>query len=331
MLAYILRRLLLLVPLIILISIIIFALIQLPPGNYVDAYAANLRQSGMPVDQATLDALAQQYGLDRSVVAQYFDWVADLLVRGDLGISFAEDRPVVEIIRERMPITLSLAFFSLLFVFVVGVPIGIYSATHQYSVPDYVFTFFGFIGLAVPNFLLAIVVMWWLYRVSGHAVVGLFSVEFVGEPWSFAKALDLMKNMWLPIVIIGTERTAGLIRVTRGNLLDELRKQYVVTARAKGVKESKLVFKYPVRLSLNPVVSTIGWVLPSLIGAQVLVSIVLNLNTLGPVLWDSIRTQDMYLAGSILLLMSIFTVVGTLASDIFLAVLDPRIRFGRQG
>lgn len=326
---YIIKRLLALIPLLVLISIAAFLLIQLPPGSYIDSYVASREASGLDVDQATVDALTRQYGLDKPIFVQYFRWVGNFLLRGDLGMSFAENRPVVDLLRERVPVSLALALLSLLFVFLVGVPIGIYSATHQYSVTDYTVTFLGFFGLATPPFLLAIVVMWVVYRTTGHAIVGLFSVRFVGEAWSFARLWDLLKNIWLPVVIVGAARTAEVIRITRGNLLDELNKQYVVTARAKGMEERKLVFKYPIRVAFNPVVSTIGWMLPILIGAQILVSIVLNLNTLGPLLWRSIRSQDMYLAGSIVMVLSVFTVVGTLVSDILLVALDPRIRLDK--
>lgn len=327
MITYIVKRLIMLVPLLVLISIVTFALIQLPPGNYVDTYVNSLRARGETVDQSEIDALTRQYGLDKGLLQQYGRWIGNIIFRGDLGRSFSENRLVIDILRERVPLSMILSLSSLLFVYVVGVPIGIFSATHQYSAPDYVFTVIGFIGLSVPNFLLGLILMWFFYTTTGHAVTGLFSVDFIGAPWSVGKLLDMARNIWLPLIVIGTAGTAGLIRVTRANLLDELKKQYVVTARAKGVSESRLIFKYPIRIAFNPIISTIGWALPSLVSGEVLVSIVLNLRTVGPILWNAIRTQDMYLAGSILMILSALSVIGTLLSDILLVAMDPRIRY----
>lgn len=330
MLTYIARRLIIFIPLILLISIITFFLIQLPPGNYLDTYVFRLQEAGLDVDEAEIVRLREQYGLDRPVYVQYFRWMSGL-IRGDLGRSLTmENRLVVDILRERVPASMAISLATLVFVWVVAVPIGIYSATHQYSVTDYIATFVGFFGLAVPNFLFALVLIWLVYTQTGMAITGLFSVQFADAPWSFARFLDLLKRIWVPLIVLGTAGTAGLIRVMRGNLLDELKKQYVVTARSKGLKETRLLFKYPVRIALNPMVSTIGWLLPSLVSGEVIVSIVLDLKTVGPVLFGAITSQDMYLAGSVLMILSVLSIIGTLLSDILLAWIDPRIRYEKK-
>jgi peptide/nickel transport system permease protein len=331
MLSYILRRLILLVPVLIVISVVVFVIIQLPPGDYLTTYIEQLRQSGIELSEDHAEALRRQYGLDKPIYHQYLIWISNILLRGDFGRSFGWNKPVKAVLLERIPMTIGVSLASTLFVFAVAVPIGIYSATHKYSVFDYFFTFIGFIGLSVPGFLLALVLMWLLYSLWGIQVGGLFSPEFVGAPWSLAKLLNLLSRIWFPMIIIGMSGTASIIRVMRGNLLDELQKQYVVTARAKGLRERTVLFRYPVRLAINPIVSTIGWILPAIVSGEVLVSIVLSLQTIGPVLLRAVQTQDMYLAGSIALILSLLTVIGTLLADILLVWLDPRIRFGGMG
>ena len=327
MLNFIVRRFVILIPLLIIISIMSFVIIQLPPGSYIDSYIQTLRASGFEVQEQEIARLTRQYGLDRPMHMQYYMWMRNFILHGRLGRSFQWNQPVTEILIERIPMTIMISLMSMLFVWIVAIPVAIYSATHKYSIFDYVFTFLGFIGLALPNFLFALVLMWVVYDRTGIAITGLFSSAFVGEPWSIAKFLDMLSNIWLPLIVIGTAGTAGLIRQMRATTLDELGKLYVTTARAKGLPEWRLIFKYPVHTAINPVISTIGWMLPALVGGQVIVAIVLNLRTVGPVLFQAIQTQDMYLAGSIIMILSSLTVVGTFLSDILLAWLDPRIRY----
>jgi len=318
------------VPTLLLVSVVSFVIIQLPPGDYLNTYAANLEASGDLVDAATLEALKAQYGLDDPFHVQYLKWVSGF-VRGDFGHSFELRRPVGELIGDRLMLTVVLSLSTLLFTWAVAVPVGIYSATAQYSLSDYAVTFLGFVGLAVPNFLLALILMFVGYRYLDISVGGLFSMEFIDAPWSFARVLDLVSHLWIPIIVVGTAGTAGLIRVMRANLLDELRKQYVITARSRGVGETRLLFKYPVRLALNPIVSSVGWLLPELISGAELTAVVLSLPTTGPLLLRALLSQDMYLAGTFVMFLAALTVIGTLVSDVLLAVIDPRIRFGRRG
>ena len=316
------------VPLLLLISVITFAVIQLPPGDYLTTYIAALRESGAELNDAEVENLTAQFGLDKPIYVQYIRWMAGIVLQGDLGWSFQWEKRVNEVIAERLPTTLAISISSLFFVWLLAIPIAVVSATNQYTWFDYLFTLIGFIGLSMPQFLVALVTSWVIYDFTGWAITGLFSLEYVDAPWSWAKLLDLLKNVWLPVIIIGLAGTAGLIRVIRGTLLDELRKQYVITARAKGVSEHNLLFKYPIRIAMNPVFSTLGWLLPSLISGQVIVGIVLNLQTIGPVLLRATLAQDMFLAGAIVLILGVLTVIGTLISDICLAWLDPRIRMG---
>jgi peptide/nickel transport system permease protein len=326
----ILRRLFWMVPTLFVISVISFTIIQLPPGDYLTSYIASLRATGEEVDEATAAALRKQYGLDDPFYVQYGRWMWGLL-HGDLGMSFEYNRPVTDLIGETILITTIVSVVTLLLTWAIAIPVGIYSALKQYSVGDYFFTFLGFMGLAIPNFLLALVLMYVGYRVFDVSPGGLFSAEYQSAPWSFSKFLDLLEHMWIPVVIIGTSGTAGLVRVMRGNLLDELRKQYVLTARAKGLKRMRLILKYPVRVALNPLVSTIGWVLPGIFSGAVITAVVLNLPMTGPRLLGALMNQDMYLAGSLVMILSALTVVGTLISDLLLLWLDPRIRFERGG
>lgn len=326
--SYIIKRVLQLIPLIIAISIIVFIIIQLPPGDYITTYVQQLELSGNEVDQSQIESLKRQYAFDKPAYQQYFTWIKNIVTKGDFGKSFQWNLPVAEVIGSRLGITVAISFATLVFVWMVAIPIGIYSATHQYSVFDYIFTFVGFIGLAVPGFLIALILVYVVFKYTGVSVTGLFSPEFQGADWSWAKFVDMLPRIWLPIFVIGIGSTAGLIRTTRAMLLDELQKQYVITARAKGVAEKRLLFKYPVRMAINPLISTIGWTLPALFSGEAIVSIVLNMPTTGPVLLRALMSQDMYLSGSFLLIVSVLTVIGTLLSDILLAVIDPRIRFG---
>lgn len=325
MLEFLTRRILLLFPTVLVISMIAFVVIQLPPGDFLTSYVATLQAAGENVDEAQIEALRAQYGLGEAIHIQYLKWMRGM-AGGNFGQSLQWKLPVKDLIWERLVLTVVLSLTSLLFIWAVAFPVGIYSAVKQYSPGDYFFTFISFVGLGVPNFLLALVVMWVAYSRFGLTVGGLFSPEYANVPWSFGKILDLLAHLWVPMVVLGMGGTAGLIRVMRANLLDELHKPYVVTARAKGMPEEKLLLKYPVRLALNPFVSTVGWTLPGLVSGSVIVSVVLNLPTTGPLLLSALLSQDMYLAGAIILLISILTVIGTLISDLLLAWLDPRIR-----
>lgn len=326
MVQYIIQRLLLVIPTVLVISIISFIIIQLPPGDFLTSYIATLESGGQIVDQAQIDALRQQYGLGDPVYIQYFKWLSGVL-QGNFGQSLQWQRPVAELIGERMVLTMVLSLSALLLVWAIALPVGIYSAVKQYSAGDFFFTFLSFVGLGIPNFLIALVLMWVAYTYFGLSAGGLFSPQYADAAWSWAKFVDFLAHLWIPAVVLAFGGVAGLVRIMRANLLDELPKQYVVTARAKGMTERGLVWKYPVRVALNPFVSTIGWTLPGLVSGSIIVSVVLNLPTTGPMLLTSLQSQDMYLAGAILLLLSTLTVIGTLLSDILLAWLDPRIRF----
>lgn len=327
MLQFILRRLVFLIPTLIAITVVMFVIIQLPPGDYLTTLVAAMASTGEDVDPAALTALKERYGLGQPVYVQYWKWVSGIIFEGDFGRSFAWNMPVSDLIWGRLTLTFVLALSTLLFVWAVAFPIGVYSAVRQYSAGDYVATFFGFLGVAIPNFLLALVLMYVAFKYFNQSVGGLFSPEYQEAPWSLAKVGDLVGHLWIPIIIIGTDGTAGLIRIMRANLLDELRKPYVVTARAKGLPEWKLLLKYPVRVALNPFISTVGWVLPGLVSGSAIVAIVLSLPTTGPLLLRALLSQDMYLAASFLLMLSVLTVIGTLLSDLLLAWLDPRIRY----
>jgi peptide/nickel transport system permease protein len=327
---YILRRVLQLIPTLIFISIVSFVIIQLPPGDYLTTYVANLAAAGEVLSEAEIAGLEAQYGLNQPAYVQYFKWITNF-VQGDMGQSFYWDRPVNKLIGERLALTMVMSFLTLLFVYAMAIPIGIYSAMHQYSTTDYVFTFLGFIGLATPNFLLALVFMYIGIKFFGANAGGLFSEEYLDASWSLGRIWDMLKHMWLPVVIVGTAGTAGTIRVMRATTLDELGRPYVETARSKGLREGELTMKYPVRVALNPILSTIGWQLPQIVSGTVLVALVLNLPTTGPLLWRALMSQDMYLAASFIMILSTLTLVGTLLSDILLAWVDPRIRYGDRG
>ncbi|WEK06014.1 MAG: ABC transporter permease [Candidatus Devosia phytovorans] len=324
---YILKRILYMIPTLFGLSLIAFMIIQLPPGDYVTSMISSMQDSGANVDPRQVERLREIYGFNDPIWLQYLKWIGGILFRGDFGYSFEWNRPVSELIWERMGSTLAISLASLLFVWAVALPIGIYSAVRRHSIGDYVFTFIGFIGLAVPNFILALTLMYMSYRYFGQSVGGLFSPQYVDAAWSWGKFVDLLQHLWIPIIVIGTSGTAAMIRVLRANLSDELRKPYVITAKAKGLPEHKVVLKYPVRIALNPFVSAIGWVLPELVSGVTITAIVLNLPTAGPLLLRALISQDMYLAGSFILLMGVLTLVGMLVSDLLLALLDPRIRF----
>jgi len=323
---YIIRRLLTMIPTLLVISMVVFILIQLPPGDIITSTLESMRQQGMEGSEEQIAALKAQYNLDKSLPMQYLHWVFNFL-QGDMGYSIKYQQPVNTLIWERMGYTVMIAIASLLFTWALSIPIGIYSAVRQYGWGDYFFTIVGLLGLATPNFLLALVLMYFGYTWFGVSVGGLFSPELAEAPWSWEKFTDLLAHLWIPMIVIGTAGTASIIRILRANLLDELSKPYVTTARAKGVRPLKLVLKYPVRIAISPFISTIGWLLPSLISADAIVSIVLNLPTTGPLMLQALLSQDMYLAGSFLMLLSILTVVGMLLSDILLAIVDPRIRY----
>ncbi len=328
MLAYVVHRLLLMVPTLLLISFSTFVIIELPPGNYLETLISELKASGETADLQKVEFLQKQYGLDQPLPVQYWMWLKGVL-RGDLGYSFEYDRPVSTIIGERLALTLVVSFGAILFTWIVAFPIGIYSATHQYSWGDHGLTFLGFLGLATPNFLLALVLMFASYTWFGVSVGGLFSPETQSAPWSWVKVVDLLQHLWIPVLVIGASGTAGMVRRLRANLLDELRKPYVVTARAKGLPPGRVLVKYPLRIALNPFISDIGNLLPQVVSGSIIVSIVMSLPTTGPMLLRALRTQDMYLAGSFLMVLAVLTVIGVFLSDLALAALDPRIRQGK--
>lgn len=326
MLGFILRRILYAIPTLIMVSIVSYAIIELPPGDYLTSYVAQLEQQGSRVSQSELAALQQRYGLNQPVHIRYWKWITRF-IQGDMGISFDWNRPVKDLVFERVGLTAAISLLSIVFIWAVALPIGIYSATHQYSISDYFFTFVGFLGVGIPDFLLALVILWWAWSTFGVNLGGLYGPEYIGEPWTWAKIMEVIKRIWVPMVIIGTGGTASMIRTMRANLLDELPQPYVESVRASGLSETKVVLKYPVRIAMSPFVSTIGWMLPNLISGTTIVAIVLSLPTTGPLLLKALLSQDMYLAASFIMLLSVLTVIGTLISDILLVLVDPRIRF----
>jgi peptide/nickel transport system permease protein len=325
MFGYIIQRLLIMVPTLIAISIIIFVIIQLPPGDYFSTYIAELQSQGEAVDLQKIAFLKAQYGFDKPVWEQYIYWVGGLL-QGDMGYSFAYNLPVRDVVGDRLVLTFVVSFATIVFTYIVAFPIGIYSATHQYSWSDHTLTFLGFLGLATPNFLLALVLLYFANVYFGLSIGGLMDERYLNAPWSVAKMLSVLSHLWIPVIVIGLSGTAGMIRRLRANLLDELQKQYVTTARAKGLSPFRTLMKYPLRMALNPFISDIGSLLPHIISGAAVVSVVLNLPTTGPMLLDALRSQDMYLAGSFLMFLATLTVIGMFVSDLALAALDPRIR-----
>lgn len=326
MLYFLARRLLYAVPTLFAVSIIAFIIIQLPPGDYLTTLMADWASQGGAVEAGTVAAMRERYGLDQPVYIQYYKWIAGILLHGDFGMSFEYGRPVSELIWSRLGFSFLLAFLTLLFSWVIAIPIGILSAVRQYSIADYCATFIAFVFLALPNFVLALALMYVMSEYFGQSVGGLFSPQYVDAPWSFARFWDFLQHVWLPVFAIGTGSLAALVRIMRANLLDELRKPYVTTARAKGLSEFRVLMRYPVRIALNPLISALGWILPAAVSMEILVSVVMSLPTTGPLLLRSLLAQDMYLAGSLILLISVLTIVGTLVSDILLALADPRIR-----
>ncbi len=323
--SFMLRRILLLVPTLFVISIVSFTIIQLPPGDFLTNYVSNLAQSGESANEAQVASLRARYGLDQPVYVQYAHWIGGVL-HGDFGQSFTYNKPVGTLIWERLGMTLFIALLTIAVTWLIAIPIGIYSATHPYSFLDYFFTFLGFIGMATPPFVLALLLMYASYVWFGTSVGGLFSDLYADAPWSLGKVWDLVKHLWAPVLVLAVGGTTAMVRTLRANLLDQLELPYVVTARAKGLSEWRLLLKYPVRLAINPLVSTIGWMLPTLISGSTIVSMVLSLPTDGPLMITALMEQDMYLAGSFVMIMSVLTVIGTLLSDLLLAWVDPRIR-----
>ena len=324
---YILQRLALLPLLMVIYSFVIFVIIQAPPGDFLTAYVATLASSGSSISSEQIQALRQQYGLDQPMIVQYVLWVQHL-PHGDFGLSLEYQRPNADLIGEQLGLTVALALFAFVLTWAIAVPAGIYSATHPRSWVDHALTVVNYVGVATPNFMLALILMWVAFAYFDISVTGLFSPEYVDAPWSVARVWDLLGHIWLPALVLGIAGTARLSRIMRANLLDELNKPYVVTARAKGMKEWRLVLRYPVRLAFNPLVSTIGWYLPLLFSGSLIVATVMNLPNIGPLLLRALVNQDMYLAGGILLIYSFLTIVGTLLSDVLLALIDPRIRVG---
>jgi peptide/nickel transport system permease protein len=325
MLGYLVHRILIMIPTLIAISLLIFIIIHLPPGDYFSTYIAELQSQGEKANLAKIAFLKAQYGFDRPLWQQYLYWVGGLL-QGDMGYSFLYDLPVNKVVGDRLFLTFLVSFTTILFTYLVAFPIGVYSATHQYTIADYVLTFVGFLGLATPSFLLALLLLYFAHVYFGISVGGLMDPRYVDTPWSWGKAMSVFAHIWIPVMVIGLAGTASMIRRLRANLLDELQKQYVVTARAKGLPPVKLLFKYPLRLALNPFISDIGSLLPHVISGAAVVSIVMSLPTTGPMLLDALRSQDMFLAGSFLMFMAFMTVIGVFLSDLALAALDPRIR-----
>ncbi len=326
MFSYILRRLIFMIPTVIVISIISFIVIELPPGDFLTSYIVQLESQGAQVTDEQVQSLKQRYGLGMPLYQRYFKWTWGIL-HGNFGMSWNWNQPVIELVMERLPLTIVISLSTLVFSYIVAIPIGTYSAVKQYTIGDYFFTTFGFLGLAIPNFLLALVLMFIFFKYFGVSIGGLFSIAYRDAPWSWAKLLDMINHLWIPIIVIGTAGTAGLVRIMRGVLLDELGKDYINTARSKGLRESEVIIKHAVRIALNPIVSAAAFQLPRIISGAAITSIVLGLPTTGPLLLEALQTQDMYLAGSFIFLLSILTVIGTFISDLMLAWIDPRIKY----
>ena len=323
---YIIKRVLYMIPTLFVISLISFTIIQLPPGDFLTSYVAQLRAQGEDLDAQAIQALQDQYGLNQPIYVQYGKWISNIVTRGDFGLSFEWRRPVSELIWDRLGLTVFISLLTIIVTWIVAIPAAVYVATHQYSFLDYLFSFISFIGLGTPGFLVALVYLWYMLSVFNSNASGLFSQQYIDAPWSLAKFENMMGRIWAPVLILALENTAGIIRTVRANLLDELNKPYVETARAKGLRERALTWKYPVRVALNPFFSTVGWTLVTVISGEILVAVVLNVQTAGPLLLRALLSQDMYLAGALVMLLSVLTVLGTLFSDILLAWADPRIR-----
>ena len=328
MMSYIVRRLFLMIPTILAISAIVFVIIQLPPGDYFTTVINEIQSRGESVDKEKLEFLKSQYGFDKPLYVQYFHWVGGML-EGDFGYSFEHDQPVTDVVGDRLLLTFIVSLTTIIFTWAIAFPIGVYSAVKQYSVGDYSLTFIGFIGLATPNFLLALILQYFAHIWFDVSIGGLMDPIYVDQPWTWEKSLSVMQHIWIPVLVIGTAGTASMIRRLRANLLDELSKPYVITARAKGLPPLRALLKYPLRSALNPFVADIGNMLPQIVSGAAIVSVVLSLPTTGPMLLNALQSQDMYLAGSFLMFLAALTVMGTLISDLALAVLDPRIRLNK--
>jgi peptide/nickel transport system permease protein len=322
---YFIRRICIMGITLVVISALVFIIIQLPPGDYLTTYIEELKAQGEVVDPKKITFLRSQYGLDQPMTTQYFVWLTGML-QGDFGYSFEYDLPVTDVVGDRMWLSMILNFATVLFVYMMSFPIGVYSATHQYSWGDHGLTFIGFLGLATPNFLLALILLYFANVWFGTSIGGLMEPEFIDQPWTWGKIKSVLAHLWVPVVVIGTSGTAGMIRRLRANLLDELQKQYVITGRAKGLGELRLLIKYPMRMALNPFIADIGSLLPQVVSGSVIVSAVMSLPTTGPMLLSALQSQDMYLAGSFLMFLAVLTVIGMFVSDVLLAMLDPRIR-----
>lgn len=324
---YIAKRILLMIPTLFAISVVCFAIINLPPGDYVDRLVMEARNRGETLSADQVAGMRVLYGLDKPLTQQYVTWISDIVLRGDFGQSFRWNIPVATLLGERLLLTVALSLITLLFVWALSLPIGVISAIRQYSVWDYLLTFIGFVGLAIPNFLIALVLMYLSFKYLGQSVGGLFSPQYVNAPWSVARVMDLLSHLWVPMIVLGTAGTAELVRTLRANLLDEVRKPYVTTARTRGLSETRLLFKYPLRHALNPFVSSQSGIFVNIVSGGTIVSIVLGLQTIGPLLLESFQDQDMFLAGSSIMMLAVLAMVGTIVSDVVLAWLDPRIRF----
>ncbi len=327
MLAYLVRRILTMIPTLLIISMLVFVIIQLPPGDYLESYIAELQSQGESVDEQKIQFLREEYGLDKPLLHQYWYWLIGML-QGDFGYSFEYNLPVSEVVGDRLFLTVLISIATILFTWLVAFPIGIYSATHQYSWGDYGLSTLGFLGLATPNFLLALVMLYFANVYFGTSIGGLMDPEYIDAPWSWEKVRSVLAHLWIPVIVIGTAGTAGMIRRLRANLLDELQKQYVTTGRAKGLPPGRLLAKYPLRIALNFFVADIGNLLPAVISGAEIVAVVMSLPTTGPILLSALQSQDMYLAGSFLMFLALLTVIGVLVSDLLLALLDPRFRLG---
>lgn len=328
MVSYIVKRIMRMIPQVFIISILAFIVIQLPPGDYLTEYINRLRSTGASIDEAEVERLTKMYGLDKPMSVQYIQWMGNILTDLDFGYSFSFNKPVNEILLSRMGTTFFIAFLSFIVSWGLAIPIGIYVAVKQYSLADYFFTLMGFFGLATPGFLLALVVMYVSWSKFGVSVGGLNSPEYLVQPWNWARIKDFLEHLWIPVIILAIGGTANVIRTLRATMLDELRKPYVMVARSKGLSEMGVLMRYPVPIALNPLISTIGWLLVWFFSGGMVVEVVLNLPTAGPVLWTSLLGQDMYTAGAYILITGVLVTVGSLISDIALAMVDPRVRFG---
>lgn len=328
--AYILRRFLAMVGMLVALSIIIFFILELPPGDFAERHVYQLKSIGIFVTDEDLINYRHQFGLDRPWPERYFRWITNIVLHGNFGMSLIYRMPVTEVIGERLGFTVLIAISAIIFTYGLAIPIGIYSAIYQYSLADYTFTLIGYFGIAVPNFLLALVLLYISVTVFGSNVGGLFSPEYADVPWSWGRFVDLLKHLWIPAVVLGTAGTAFQMRTMRATLLDEKNKLYVTVARAKGLSEGRLLLKYPVRVALNPIISTLGWELTHVISGAPIVAFVLALPDTGPLFLKALQDEDIYLGGSMLLIYSALTIFGTFLSDVMLALLDPRVRQGRR-